>query len=131
MEKGTDSLVVIDDDRDSLAYLTALFSRRGIRYEAFARAPEALEFIRTHAVSVVVTDIVMPDVDGVEILSAVKCYRPCAAVIALSGYDQLYLRSMVAFGAVAQMTKPVDPAVLLAAVEGCLNLRAPRLSFGS
>jgi DNA-binding NtrC family response regulator len=114
-------IVVIDDDCDSLDYLTTLLSRSGIRCAAFRRSQEALDYIRIHAVSVIVTDIFMPEVDGVELLSAIKDCRPEAAVIALSGYSQNYLRCMKLLGAIATISKPVDPAVLMAAVKRCLD----------
>jgi len=114
-------LVVIDDDCDSLAYLTTLLSRRGIRCAAFWRSQEALDYIRVHPVTVVVTDIFMPEVDGVQLISGIKECRPEAAVIALSGYNQSYLRCMKVLGAIAAISKPVDPAILVAAVDRCLD----------
>lgn len=114
-------IVVIDDDCDSLAYLTTLLSRRGIRCVAFWRSQEALDYIRAHPVNVVVTDIFMPEVDGVQLISAIKDCRPEAAVIALSGYNQSYLRCMKVLGAIAAISKPVDPAILVAAIDRCLD----------
>jgi len=114
-------IVVIDDDCDSLAYLTTLLSRRGVRCAAFWRSQEALDYIRTHPVAVVVTDIFMPEVDGVQLISAIKDCRPEAAVIALSGYNQSYLRCMKLLGAIAAISKPVDPAALVAAIDRCLD----------
>ena len=114
-------VVVIDDDCDSLDYLTTLLSRTGIRCEAFWRSRDALDYIRIHAVSVIVTDIFMPEVDGVELISAIKDCRPEAAVIALSGYNQSYLRCMKVLGAITAISKPADPAVLMAAVNRCLD----------
>lgn len=119
--KSLARIVVIDDDCDSLAYLTTLLSRRGIRCVAFWRSQEALDYIRAHPVAVVVTDIFMPEVDGVQLISAIKDCRPEAAVIALSGYNQSYLRCMKVLGAIAAISKPVDPATLVAAIDRCLD----------
>jgi len=113
--------VVIDDDCDNLAYLATLLSRVGIRCAAFWCPTEALDYIRTHPVSVVVTDVFMPQVDGVQLIAAIKNCRPKAAVIAMSGYQESYLRCMRALGAAASISKPVDPATLLAAVNRCLD----------
>ncbi|MGF1630072.1 MAG: two-component system response regulator [Kiloniellaceae bacterium] len=114
-------IVLIDDDCDNLAYLVALLSRRGIRCAAFWRSQEALEYIRSHPVSLVVTDIFMPEVDGVQLISAIKSCRPATAVIAVSGYNQSYLRCMKALGATASISKPIDPTILAAAVDRCLD----------
>lgn len=122
--EGTEAFartVVIDDDCDSLAYLTTLLSRRGIRFAAFWRSQEALDYIRAYPVSVIVTDIFMPEVDGVQLISAIKDCRPEASVIALSGYNQSYLRCMKLLGAIAAISKPVDPELLLVTLDRCLD----------
>ncbi|MGF1591656.1 MAG: response regulator [Kiloniellaceae bacterium] len=115
------SIVLIDDDCDSLDYQVALLSRHGLRCAAFWRSQEALEYVRRHPVSVVITDIFMPEVDGVQLISAIKSCRPAVAVIAVSGYNQTYLRCMKALGATAGISKPIDPSTLLAAVKRCLG----------
>jgi len=115
------SVVVIDDDFDSLDHLTTLLARRGIRCAAFWQSQEGLDYIREHPVLVVVTDIFMPEIDGVQLISAIKECRPEVSVIALSGYNQSYLRCMEVLGAIAGMKKPVDSDALVAAVDRCLT----------
>lgn len=119
--EGFAKIVVIDDDWDSLAYLTTLLSRVGIRCAAFRSSADALDYIRTHPVSVVVTDIFMPQVDGVQLIAAIRGCRPKAAVIAISGYQESYLRCMRALGATGGLSKPVDPATLVAMINRCLD----------
>lgn len=114
-------VVLIDDDSDSLDYLTALLSRHDIPCAAFWRSEDALAYIRTHPVAVVVTDIFMPEVDGVQLIAAIRDCHPEVAVIAMSGYQESYLRCMRALGAAASLRKPVDPAVLVAALLRCLD----------
>ncbi len=118
------SVVVIDDDLDSLDFLTTLLTRRGIPCRAFWQSQEALDYIRDNPVLVVVTDIFMPEIDGVQLISAIKECRPEASVIALSGYNQSYLRCMQVLGAIAGMSKPVDSDALVAAIDRCLPPRA-------
>lgn len=122
-EMDTDAplVVVIDDDCDSLEYVTTLLDRHGIRCAAFWQPREALEFIAAHPVSVVVTDVFMPDVDGVQLISAIRKCRPDASVIALTGYNDSYLRCMKLLGAVEGISKPIDAAALVAAVHRCLG----------
>lgn len=113
--------VVIDDDCDSLAFLTTLLKRHGIRCAAFGRSAEALEYIEHNPVSVVVTDIFMPEVDGVQLVAAIRKCRPEATVIALSGYNESYLRCMKMLGAAEGLSKPVNPSILVPAVERFLG----------
>jgi FixJ family two-component response regulator len=114
-------VVVIDDDCDSLEYIAILLDRHGIRCASFWRSREALDFIRAQPVAVVVTDVFMPEVDGVQLISAIRQCRPEAAVIALTGHNDSYLRCMKLLGAVEGISKPIDAAVLLAAVRRCLS----------
>jgi two-component system response regulator YesN len=114
-------VVVIDDDCDSLDFLTTLLERRGIRCAAFWQSQEALDYIREHPVLVVITDIFMPEIDGVQLISVIKECRPEVSVIALSGYNQSYLRCMQVLGAIAGMSKPVDSDALVAAIDRCLT----------
>jgi DNA-binding NtrC family response regulator len=122
--KGSESfakIVVIDDDRDNLAYLVALLSRKEIPCSAFSHSEDALEYICANPVSVVVTDVFMPEVDGVQLITAIKGCRPEVAVIAMSGYQESYLRCMEALGATAGLSKPVDPKILMATLARCLD----------
>lgn len=118
---SSDMVVVIDDDCDSLSYLTTLLQRHGIRCAAFWRSQEALEYIRNHPVNVVVTDVFMPEMDGVQLISEIKKVRPEAAIVALTGYGQPYLRCMKLLGAVDSLRKPIDAAALMALIARCLG----------
>jgi DNA-binding NtrC family response regulator len=125
VEEDFASVVVIDDDCDSLDFLTTLLTRRGIRCAAFWQSQQALDYIREHPVLVVITDVFMPEIDGVQLISAIKECRPEASVIALSGYNQSYLRCMRVLGAIAGMSKPVDSKALVATVGRCLSPATP------
>lgn len=114
-------IVLIDDDCDNLAYLVTLLSRKKIPCSAFSHSEDALDYICTHPVSVVVTDVFMPEVDGVQLIAAIKDCRPEVAVIAMSGYQKSYLRCMQALGATAGLSKPVDPTLLIATLARCLD----------
>lgn len=119
--EGFAKTVVIDDDCDNLAYLAALLSREDIPCCAFSDSEDALDYICAHPVSVVVTDVFMPEVDGVQLIAAIKDCRPDIAVIAMSGYQESYLRCMQALGAIAGLGKPVDPGTLMAVLARCLS----------
>ena len=117
-------IIVIDDDCDILDYLVALLARHGFRCAAFLRPDEALEYIRARPVEVVLSDVFMPEVDGIQLISEIKECCPEAVVIGLSGYNQSYLRCMQALGAFACIAKPIDPAVLIETIEQCLECGA-------
>lgn len=121
MDADSPLVVVIDDDCDSLEYVATLLDRHGIRCAAFWQSREALEFIATQPVAVVITDVFMPEVDGVQLISTIRKSHPEASVIALTGHADSYLRCMKLLGAVEGISKPVDAGALVAAVRRCLG----------
>jgi CheY-like chemotaxis protein len=79
------SVLVIDDDPavlDSLAYLFALY---GYRVLTAPDGRRGLEAFREHAPAVVVTDILMPEQDGLATIAQMRRERPDAKIIAISG----------------------------------------------
>jgi DNA-binding NarL/FixJ family response regulator len=79
---------------------------------------EAAEMIAKHPVHVVLMDMHMPNVDGIEGLRRIKEIRPDANVIMLSafGYDE-YVRAAIDLGASGYLLKDEKPAVVINAIE--------------
>ena len=79
------------------------------------------------SIHVVITDLLMPHVGGIEFIQVLKRLFPKAAVIAISGKDQESLIQAKAEGAAAVLQKPLDPAELLDVVDAVLEeTRRPR-----
>ncbi|MCH3971196.1 MAG: response regulator [Oscillospiraceae bacterium] len=79
---------------------------------------EALEYLRGHPVDILVTDIKMPKMDGIELLQAVKEERLCECVILLSEYaDFEYAREGIVLGAFDYLIKPVSDGTFLNALK--------------
>jgi DNA-binding response OmpR family regulator len=113
------AIVVIDDDKDHLAYLAALLYRAGYDAKPFASAAAALGSSAIGTASLVITDLVMPDTDGFEVLKAVRMTRENPPVIAISGTEvarDAMLRCIAEMGARMVFTKPINAEALLAAV---------------
>lgn len=79
---------------------------------------DGLKLFESRAPDVVITDVIMPDMDGIETLRAIKQRDPAARVIAISGGDmaRYILRCMRVFGAAEALAKPFDGRQLLDAV---------------
>jgi DNA-binding NtrC family response regulator len=118
-------IVVIDDSEDYAAFIVERLCRSG--YEAFAlpcghyvtaRLSEA------HAdapVDLVITDLVMPEFDGIELLSFITAAMPGIPVIGISGHGEVLLRALAALGARHVFRKPVEEPLLLAAIRSILG----------
>lgn len=75
----------------------------------FSSALEAVKFIESECVDVLLTDIVMPDVTGLELIKEVKLINPDIKVIILSAYEKFeYAQEAIRLGAFYYLTKPVD-----------------------
>jgi PAS domain S-box-containing protein len=113
--------VLLVDDEDSLARpLVRLLRQRGFRAETYSRALDALAAFRDapNAFDVVITDLHMPELDGLELLRRIRAVRPGIAAVLVSGNHQLHANE----GADAVLLdKPFRPAELLAAVHQALE----------
>jgi CheY-like chemotaxis protein len=120
-ESRQPSVLVIDDDFVTRRIAEAALSQRGYRVAAFGEGRRALEWLEAESAAIIVTDIFMPDIDGLEIVLAVRSRCPDARILAISGGSRLvrldYLSIAERLGADATLTKPFRPSDLLAAVE--------------
>ena len=122
---STDPIVVIEDHPEYLDYLATLLRRAGFAVIPFTAASAAMHFLQQHAVSLVITDVFMPDMDGFEVLNNVRRRFPALPIIAVSGdgpcNGPMFLDGMRHLGACAALAKPIDAAALLAAIAQCLR----------
>jgi two-component system response regulator HydG len=84
---ATDTTVlVVDDEPSNLTSLEKIFQREGMRVLTAANAKAALELARRHRVHVVLTDLMMPGANGVELLRALKEISPDTEVVLMTAY---------------------------------------------
>lgn len=80
------TLLLVEDDRSNLESLERLFSRDGYRVLTTSDAKSALEMLRKHRVHVVVTDLMMPGLSGMDLLKAIKTITPETEVVMMTAY---------------------------------------------
>lgn len=86
--KGSDILFV-DDDRRILAMVQEYLAEVGHTVDVVDSGAQALELIRERSYEIVFTDIKMPDVDGLQLLAAIKASRPATEVIIVTGHGSM------------------------------------------
>jgi CheY-like chemotaxis protein len=123
--KGIDMprLLVIDDDAVVCRILKRTLESAGFEVLTAANGNAGLELYRRSRPEVVVTDVIMPEKDGIETLAEIRRENPDAKVIAISGSNDTgldFLRVMRQLGADCALEKPVSAHALLAAVNDCL-----------
>jgi len=110
---GTDTsariVVVADDDPASLEGLRALLAAWGYEVETAPDGRAALEKVSEVHPSAVITDLVMPTMNGLELLNVLHDEEPTLPVILLTAHGNLnHLRDAAQQGAFAYLRKPVD-----------------------
>ncbi len=89
IEHRTIQSLIVDDDRSIGEILKELVSRSGVSVEAFSDGQDAIEFIKRQPVDIVITDLMMPKVGGLEVLHFAKNTNPDSVVIIITGHASL------------------------------------------
>lgn len=126
----TKQVLLIDDEAAVRLALTRVLERAGYRVRTAADGEAGLRELRAHGADVVITDIIMPKVDGVETITAIVREFPAVRIVAISGGGNYgvtdyrpkaitttaYLSAAQNAGAHAVLTKPFSTADVLAAI---------------
>ena len=80
------TVLVVDDEAANVASLERIFKREGFRALTAGGAKEALAIARSHRVEVVLTDLMMPGVSGLELLKALRQVLPDTEVVLMTAY---------------------------------------------
>lgn len=107
-------ILVVDDDRLMAKTLVDILHIKGYQAEAAYSGPEALTKLKARAFNCMLTDVRMPDMNGVELYQAVKEIWPELPVVLMTAYaaDELIEKGLIE-GAIAALTKPLDINSLL------------------
>jgi len=114
-------ILVIDDDESVRDSLKDLLSVHGYQVAVARDGREGLEVLHRQRFDLVVTDLLMPNVDGIEIIREIRKHDASLKVLAISGGDHathfLHLNAAQALGADDVLKKPFDEESLLAAIR--------------
>ena len=122
------TVLVVDDERLIRVMLVDILEAHGIACITAANGEEALKACEANRPDLVLTDITMPVMDGIEACRRLKADPACASipVIALTTWsDPQSVLKMLDAGSLMYLTKPISPERLVAAVQLALNTRTP------
>jgi DNA-binding NtrC family response regulator len=107
-------VLVVDDEVDFVNTLVKRLNMRDVEAHGVHSGPEALRFLAERPVDVVVLDVKMPDMDGIEVLREIKGRHPLLEVIMLTGHASLEVAiEGMESGAFDYLMKPVSMDELL------------------
>jgi CheY-like chemotaxis protein len=121
-------VLIVDDDELMRAVLRKVLERKGFDVVDAENGIRALRLFDTQGVDVVVTDIFMPDEDGLELIQDLLRRKPKLPIVAISGGGSHHVTSLLtvasALGAGAVLPKPFRSSDLIAALQGVLDRAA-------
>jgi two-component system response regulator FixJ len=116
----------VDDEPRVRELVGGTLEQAGFRVSCFASAADCLEQLRADKCDLLVTDVKLPGMSGIELLTEVKRFTPSLPVLVVTGYGDIPMavRVMKA-GAADFIEKPLERQVLLSAVEFALKQITP------
>jgi DNA-binding NtrC family response regulator len=116
----SDAILIIDDEPSVADALRLILGDQGHRVLVAATGRGGLELARRERVRVVITDLRLPDISGLDVLGALRRERPHLPVILITshGTPELSAEARRA-GAMAVLDKPFAPAEIISLVAGC------------
>jgi CheY-like chemotaxis protein len=117
-------ILVVDDNAGVRAAARALLEAAGFQVVEAESGQAALRVLRSEGADVVLTDIFMPDTDGIELLYQLRRESPDLPIVAMSGGGMDVLAVARSFGAAGIVQKPLTRRKLLGAIRRAIG--APR-----
>jgi two-component system, OmpR family, response regulator len=119
-------VLLIEDDEDNRELMAEVLEGAGYQVLTASSGTAGLRTLAEHSVDVVVTDVGMPGMGGLEVARAAKEIAPGVPVVVVTGYTEREDISNARGREVdAVLVKPVDPDALVAAVAQMVKMRRP------
>jgi CheY-like chemotaxis protein len=114
-------VLVVDDDPGVRDVIRSMLEASGYSVLLAENGKEAMRLLKTERADLILTDLVMPEQEGIETIKALRREYPDLKVIAMSGaFGGDYLRIAAYLGAHATLAKPIQMETLLRLVEQTL-----------
>jgi DNA-binding response OmpR family regulator len=117
-------VLLVDDEKDFLAVLAERLETRGLKVDTVTSGEDAVQQVDSQNYDLIILDLAMPGIDGLETLKQIKAKQPNAEIVMLTGQGSIR-SSMEAMklGAEDFMEKPVNITELMARVKEAKDKR--------
>ena len=120
------TILVVDDEIAIRQLFEQLLTGEGYEVLSASNGAEALQIVRGRHLDLVITDLVMPESEGIETIRAIRNTQPNLKIIAASGaFKGRFLQSATLLGACATLLKPIGRDELLSTVRRVLSTTQP------
>jgi CheY-like chemotaxis protein len=117
-------ILLVDDDQNFVEIAQALLEAGGHQVTPAEDGEQALAALENTEFDLMITDIIMPKIEGIELIRKAKAGYPDLCIMAISARDKhspIHLENAKNFGADDVMAKPIDPAGFMQAVAGLVD----------
>jgi CheY-like chemotaxis protein len=115
-------ILVVDNEEDQRRLLSVILTQFGYAVKAVSSAEAALKSIDSENYHLIITDLIMPEMDGTELCERIKRTRPDVKVYAISGYIELYDdNKLEQFGFDGIIKKPISMNSLKETIESAIG----------
>ena len=121
---GAKRVLVVDDDATIREILHSALSRRDLIIDQAADGGEALELLRQNSYSVVLLDLLMPNIDGFGVLEEIGSAISTPVVLVITGADRSLLTQLDAQRIHGVVRKPFDPEDIATLVVACAEIKS-------
>ena len=129
-ENNKSVILIIEDDEQHRGFLCEFLSLSGFDVIAARNGKEGIRLYKNYRSDLVLTDIVMPEMDGFEVVQTILSLDTGMPIIAMSGYSKChkssYLNMISMLGADAVLSKPINSRKLLETIYKTLNYKKDR-----
>ena len=116
------NILIVDDEQSFRQLLSLVFSNEGHNIRTAMNGRQALELLAEEPSDVIISDVKMPDMDGIELLRAVRETQPEIGVVLMTAFaGEVQLDQARKAGVTALVAKPVDTSRLVALVREQLD----------
>lgn len=119
-------ILIIDDDHHILLMIKKMLERAGYEVDLASNGNEGLDLFKRIQADLVITDIIMPEKEGLETIREMKRLSPDLKIIAMSGGGKIsadnYLETAKIFGASRVLAKPFSQKTMVMAVIDLLGV---------
>ncbi len=119
------TILIVDDEPQVRKILKSLLERNDYTVFEAIDGKQGVDLYKKHDPDLIITDLIMPEKEGLEFIREIKAIDSNAKIIAISGGGitdpKMYLDLASKFGAVQAFTKPVDNKILISTIEEILS----------
>ncbi len=112
------SVLIVDDETVVIKSCERILAPEGYSVQGATRAQEAMDMIKNGDFDLVITDLKMPEVDGIELIRWIRKNSPGAGIVVITGYpSQESIKDALELGIIDYLPKPFSPQLLIDVTE--------------